>query len=183
MKSTAFYERRKQNESISFCDRRNGHRRKDERTVTSNKRRLAIQLRHYERLNFHIPIRLKLREKEISGHTSNISKDGLMVVCEKAVKIGTPLTLQFSFGESFCYMNIAGQVIFCSTKENGVQGRYAIGIRFSAIRDWEQKVLASAVQELNSKPELLEYSLLSVSLHEDDLALEAAKFHIEQPQV
>jgi len=180
MGASIFHERRKKNTSIAGLDRRNGDRRNKEMVVASNKRRLATHARSHERLNFHIPIRLKLRDKEVQGHTGNISQDGLLLACSMVVKVGTPLTLQFSFGKDFCYMNISGQVVFSTPMGNGSQGRQAVGIKFSGIRDWEQKVLISAVQELNQNSAIRENSLLSVGVCEDDLAIEAARFHIEK---
>lgn len=180
MGSVTFHERRKQTSLTVEHDRRNGDRRRNQTTVLSNRRRLVANVRRHERLNFLIPICLKLGDKEVQGHTGNISQDGLLLVCNTIVEVGTPLTLQFSFGKDFCYMNISGQVVFSAPMSNGSQGQQAVGIKFSGIRDWEQKVLISAVQELNQNFAIRENSLLSVGVREDDLAIEAARFHIEK---
>ncbi len=180
MGSVTFHERRKQTSSTTEHNRRNGDRRRNQTTVPSNKRRLAVHARSHERLNFDIPICLKLRDKEVQGHTGNISQDGLLLICHEGVEVGTPLTLQFSFGKDFCYMNISGQVVFSASMGNNSQGQQAVGIKFSGIRDWEQKVLISAVLELNQNSAIRENSLLSIGVREDDLAIEAARFHIEK---
>src|SRR3990172_10542880 len=175
MGATAFYERRKQTSSTTERDRRNGYRRRKQTAVPSNKRRIAAHARSHERLKFHIPIRLKLRDKEVQGHTGNISQDGLHFVCDAVVEVGTPLTLQFSFGENFCYMNISGQVVYCFPVKGKKTGHYEIGVKLSALRDQEKIILTSVVQELRQNPIMCQQSILSVSVSADTLAQEAGR--------
>ncbi|HLC44878.1 MAG TPA: 3-oxoacyl-[acyl-carrier-protein] synthase III C-terminal domain-containing protein [Patescibacteria group bacterium] len=182
MTLTAFYERRKENGPIAFDDRRLNQRRNQVQLVSEERRRLASQVRRYEREAFKIPVCLKVRDKEISGFTHNICPNGLLVFTDSVLRAGTPMTLQFSFGDNVCYLNIVGQVVFCLSPESegGSLGQ-AIGIQFSAIREFERKILASAVEDLRQNPATQEKSLLNIFVAVDHLAHEAAGFSIQAP--
>lgn len=185
-----FYERRQREVSISYPDRRKKERRKghqsdlvdNQKVQSSNcieaihpeKRRLASQIRRYEREIFKIPVHLKIEKKEISGYTHDISPEGLLIYSDAILTLGTPLSLQFSFGENLCYLNISGQVVFCRKAENNDSSVYTMGIRFSAIREFERKILISAVQELRESTQRYEKSILTIDLSLDNLAQEVA---------
>lgn len=127
MASTVFYQRRKQSIAIDINDRRIVQRRDQEKAVSQERRRLASQVRRYGRESFKIPVCLETQDKEVSGYTQDISPEGLLVFTDAVLNTGTPLTLQFSFGENVCYLNISGQVVFCRLAENGEIPRQAIG--------------------------------------------------------
>lgn len=179
MISTTFYERRKQDKSVDFNDRRIAQRRNQEAAILQDHRRLASQVRRYERETFKIPVRLKIQEKEISGYTHDICQEGLLVFADTALNPGTPMTLKFSFGANVCHLNISGQVVFCRLSENGSPDQYAIGIKFSGIRNFEKSILTSAVEELKHNPAHQENSLLNTVVSPDSLAQQATGFFTE----
>lgn len=166
MKSSgvAFFERRKAETPIGIINRRISERRSHEKPISSEHRRLASQVRRYEREPFKIPVRLEAAGKEISGYTHDISPEGLLVYSDIVLSTGAPMTLQFSFGENFCYLNVSGQVVFRRLVEKEGALTLATGIRFSGVRDFEQKMLTSVVQALKQNNKREEKSSLSVLL-------------------
>src|SRR2546427_7648419 len=113
------------------------------------------------------------------GSTQATSAEGLLVFDEPALNPGIPMSREFGFGENACSLNISGQVMFCrSVEKNEATSKKAIGIKFSAIREFEQKILTSAVQELKLSPETHQKSLLDILVSTDTMAQEAAGFSI-----
>src|SRR5437867_5574300 len=131
-------------------------------------------VRKHDRELLRIPIRLQLQDKTVSGFSQDFSPAGLRIVLQKSLKEGTPLALQCSFGD-VCYLNISGQVVYCQSTGNGKQ---AIGIKFSALRQWEEKILRSAIQEVTQSAASQENSIVALSVAKDALALEAADFYV-----
>jgi len=117
-----------------------------------------------------IPVRLQVEDKALSGYTQKLGPEGFQVLIEAALPAGTPLTLQCAFGE-VCYLNLSGQVVFC--RQITPSPQHTIGIKFSGLRDFEKKVLVSAVQELKQNTIQQEKSLLTLHVSEDSLALES----------
>ncbi len=182
MISTAFYERRKETRPVDLNDRRLAQRRKHEAPISQEHRRLASQMRRYEREAFKIPVRLKIQEKEISGFTHDICPEGLLVFTDTAMSPGTPMALKFSFGNHVCHLNVSGQVAFCRSTGNNGSNRHAIGIKFAGVRDFEKRILISAIQELKQSPATQEKSLLNILVSTDTLAQTAADFSIRTPK-
>lgn len=183
MTSTLYYERRKGSEGVDFSDRRIAQRRNVAKAISPEQRRLASQIRRYERETFKIPVRLRLQEKEIFGYTHDISPEGLLVFTNIALNPGIRMALRFSFGENVCHLNISGQVLFSRSVMKEKSQQQAIGIKFSAIRDFEQKILTSAVQELKQNGSSREKSLLTIVVSTDTPAQEAADFSITTHRV
>ena len=123
-----------------------------------------------------IQVRLQLEEKAVSGCTQKFSPQGFRMISETALPAGTPLALQCAFGE-VCYLNLSGQVVFCQTSEEKFPSpqQFSLGIKFSAVREWERKILESAIQELTQTTALQEKSLLNILVSEDSLAVEALR--------
>lgn len=140
----------------------------------------SSQARQYERESFKIPVRLKIEKKEISGYTHDISPGGLLIYSDAILSPGTPMTLQFSFGD-ICYLNISGQIVFCRLAGSNETQIYAVGLKFVAIREWEQKILDSAVKELRQRAiiQTQEKTLLTILVSKDVLALETKDFYIQ----
>ncbi len=120
-----------------------------------------------------VPVRLQTGEKEVCGYTKEITAQGLRMISATALGAGTPLAFQCSFGKA-CYLNLSGQVTFCNLVGNGPSSRFVIGMRFSGLRDLEQTILVSAIDELKRSAATQEESLLTISVAKDTLALEAA---------
>ena len=175
----SFYERRKNFMAINFVDRRRVARRSTALHSTAvERRRLASQVRQHERDHFTIQARLLIDKNEVSGCTCDINPSGLKIIADAALNVGTPLALQFSFGTDFCYMNIAGHVAYCVRVGNGKSGRYTIGIKFSALHEFDKKILNSVVQDLKNEGATHPKSFLAVSVTTDSLAKEAGKLFI-----
>src|SRR3989475_7676623 len=132
--------------------------------------------RKYDRELLRIPVRLQLQGKEFSGFSHDFSPAGLQIIVQTALKTGTPLALQCTFGE-VCYLNLSAQVVFCQPANRASENVFSLGIKFSAIRDWEDKILGSAIQELKQGGGQLEKSLLTVHVTEDTMALDAADWY------
>lgn len=133
------------------------------------------QSRCLERGSLKIPVRLQIEGKEVVGYTQNISPGGLQVISTIALNAGTPLAVQCSFSE-VGYLHVSGQVVYCRAEGDN---NHTIGIKFSALRDWEQKILSSAIQDLKQRPARQHKSLLTMLVSEDTLALEVADFYIQ----
>jgi pyrroloquinoline quinone (PQQ) biosynthesis protein C len=161
-----YYERRQENKTGTTFERRNGDRRKYDLTVVSNRRRLAAQIRHQDRDDLHLAVQLKTKSEHAFGTTRNISVSGLLLVSDLAVGSGSLATIKFSFGDAFCYLSIQGEVVYCRSIEHGIPGGYAVGVKFSPLNDWEQKVLKSAVEEIKHNPEMLDRTHLEVDVYE-----------------
>jgi 3-oxoacyl-[acyl-carrier-protein] synthase II len=119
-----------------------------------------------------IPARLRVGSTETFGFIQDIGLGGLRLLSNVALSVGTPLNLQLSFGESVCFLNIAGQVVSCNTVLREETAKYAIGIKHSAVRDLDQKILAIALQTLKQKMIPQEKSLLEIIVSNDSLAQE-----------
>lgn len=145
------------------------------------RRRLRSQGRRYDREALRIPVHLLIQEKNVSGFTRDIARGGLLVLSDTALRMGTPLALQCSFGE-VCHLNLSGQVVFCHSAGTAASGQYATGIKFSTLRDWEQRIFSSALQELKENASTLEQSVLRLRVSEDHLAVEAARIAGKGPE-
>lgn len=177
--TTMFYERRQTTSPISFMDRRKLQRRSDGKSPSIERRRLFSQIRQFERQAVQIPVHLLMDGREISGHTQNVSLGGLLIKINSPLDTGTPITAQFSFGESFCYLNIVGQVVFCSPRGNNGSSQNVVGIKFSAIRDIDQKILSTAIQALRETPATEGKSSVSIVVAKDNLAPRVMDFPLK----
>jgi hydroxymethylglutaryl-CoA reductase (NADPH) len=121
-----------------------------------------------------VPVRLQIGEMAVPGYTKAITPESLRMISNTALSAGTPLAFQCSFGK-VCYLNLSGQVSFCHPVGNGPSPCFVIGMKFSGLRDWEQKILASAIDELKRSVATQEESLLTISVSKDTLAVEAAE--------
>ncbi len=135
-------------------------------------------VRKYDRELLRIPVRLQLQDKSVSGFSQDFSPAGVRIILQTALEAGTPLALQCTFGE-VCYLNLSAQVVFCQLVNRASENDFSLGIKFSAIRDWEEKILGSAIQELKHGGAQLEKSLLAVHLTEDTMALKASDWYAQ----
>ncbi|MEW6544422.1 MAG: 3-oxoacyl-[acyl-carrier-protein] synthase III C-terminal domain-containing protein [Nitrospirota bacterium] len=125
-----------------------------------------------------IPFRLRFQDTEVSGVSQDISPTGISILSDTALGVGTPLTLQCSFAET-CYLDLSAQVAYCRRMEGDASPLYTIGVRLAALRDWEQKIILSAVESLRENPSGREKSLLTLLVSKDAVALEAAKLYTQ----
>lgn len=173
-----FYERRKNVAPVEFSDRRITERRILEASFSLERRRLSSQVRRLERENIKILVHLQSEGKEILGYTQNIGLGGLLVHSDIRLNSGDPTVLQFSFGENACYVNISGQVVFCHLINNNDKEsvHYAMGIKFTAIRDLEQRILTTTLLTLKQSIITQQKSSLRILASKDILDQEAANF-------
>ncbi len=128
-----------------------------------------------------VPFLLRANAAEYSAITLDLSSTGLRAAVPSPMELGTPISLQCSFGD-VCYLTLSGQVTSCSPAPPTTEPpkSFEIAIKFSAIRDWEQNILNSAILELRENPLLQEQSLLKISLAKDILAIEAASLALRK---
>ena len=138
--------------------------------------------RRSERESLSIPFHLRTYEKEVSGSTQDLSPHGLRIMSDIALQAGTPLALQCNFA-GICYLNLAAQVVFSKPSKLGTSPNYAIGIKFAAMREWEENILASALQALKQDPATHSKSLLTILVSKDAMAQEAANLSSTAPNL
>jgi PilZ domain len=143
-----FFERRIQNHAVDFKERRSADRRREQVPVTQERRRLATQIRKNERPNLHVPVRFTNGSVYLSGHTQDMSPEGMSIDCDVPVNPGSPLNLQFSHGRNVCSLNFSGKVVYCNQREKFNSSKRKIGIKFSGDWEWEKLILTSAIVEL-----------------------------------
>ena len=134
-------------------------------------------IRHADRQVVHIPLLVHTGETNISGRTDNLSSGGLRVIMETGLRPGSPLELRCTFGE-VCHLNLAGMVAYCLPMTDHDCHRFAVGIRFIAVRAWERQILASAIQELHLSEETQQRSFFHLYVAHDTLAGEAASITV-----
>lgn len=139
--------------------------------------------RSHKRGTLKIPVRLRIQGKEASGSTHDLSPTGLGVISDTKLSLATPLAMQFCFGGETCYAQVAGQVVFCRKLGNDTHAKYEIGIKFSAIREWEQRILNSVAQVLKEDSLTRDKSFLTIQVSEDSLAREAANLSAEAVEI
>ena len=122
-----------------------------------------------------IPFNLPVLHKAIVGYTKDITPAGLQLISDSSLQPGTPVNLQFSFGENVCYLNLSGQVALCTQSRENASSSHEIQIKFSAIREWEQKILISAIEALKQSSPMQEKSLVKIQVSRDTVAQEAAQ--------
>lgn len=170
---SVFYERRKEVSPVDLECRETRDRR--DCIVDSpapDRRRLATQIRRHEREEFQIPVTLKMNQREFKAVTHDVSPSGFLLISDSPIAPGTPMSLRFSFGDNVCYLNVSGQVAFSQLCWNGTPDKYANGIKFSAIRNWEQEILNSAVRKLKEDFFSQGESILTIIVAKDILAIE-----------
>jgi hydroxymethylglutaryl-CoA reductase (NADPH) len=144
-------------------------------TYTGHKKNLLPMRAHEE--NLKIQVSIHSNDTEFSGSVLDLNPEGVQVLSEVVLGSGTPLALQFAFGD-VCYLNISAQVVFCLASQT--PGKHAMGIKFSAIREWERTILVSSIQELKESTAIQKKSLLNILVCKDTFALEVADFRIGQ---
>lgn len=175
-KNLIFFDRRQNTLPIDFSDRRKSERRNVEKSPVIERRRFASHVRRYERKNIKIPVNLIVDGKELHGDTENISLGGLLVYisCDDApLTVGAPLITQFSFGEGVCHISISSQTIFCQSIKRDQSTQQAVGIKFTAIRDFDEKILTALIQSLKQNDTKTLKGSLRLLLSKDSLAKEA----------
>lgn len=129
------------------------------------------------RQGLSIPFRLRTYEKEVSGFTQDLSPHCLRIMSDTPLRAGTPVALQCNFA-GICYLDLAGQVVFCKPHRLGTSPENVIEIKTSTMREWEHKILCSALREVTRNAASRENSLLTIWISRDALALEAGDFYV-----
>lgn len=121
----------------------------------------------------NLPILLKTQTREVSGHTFSCSHDRLVISASSPLRIGTPLSLHFTFGNKVCYLALAGQVSESEPISTDSGSSYSIGIRLAGVREFEQTILRSALEEVSRDPSAYAESLVTIEVTNDVVAEEA----------
>lgn len=161
-------------EGIDVVQDRHGHR-------SLSESHAGGECRRHVRKNLRIVVSLQLQEKKNLGHTFNLSAGGLRIISDVAVNPGTSLTLQCAFAD-IAYLRLSGQVVYCVADDKGPSPHYVIGVRLAGVREWEEKILVSAIDHMRKNSETQESCLLSVLVSEDVLALESKEFYVRRRQ-
>jgi pyrroloquinoline quinone (PQQ) biosynthesis protein C len=140
-------------------------------TVRRHTRNTTSDVRTALKIHFELPV----QHKVIAGYTKDITPAGLELISDSSLKPGTPVNLQFTFGENVCYLNLSGQVALCTQHRESASDAYEIQIKFSRIREFEQKILVSAIEALKQSSPMQEKSLVKMQVSHDTLAMEAAQ--------
>jgi acyl-CoA:acyl-CoA alkyltransferase len=140
----------------------------------------GVERRRHVRKNLKLLVSFELQERKLIGHTATLSMGGLCIISDIAISQGTPLTLQCALAD-LCYLNLSGQVVYCDA--GAASPHYVIGAKFSGTREWEEKILLSAIDYLSENPDTQESCLLSVLVSEDVLALESKEFYVRRRQL
>ncbi len=120
-----------------------------------------------------IPLLIKTQGREVSGYTSHYLHDQLEVLATAPLRLGTSLSLQFTFGD-VCHLDLSGIVAYCLPTTCRGKRHFAIGIKFTSLRPWERQILPSAIQEVHRSEETARRSFLHVSVARERLGEEAA---------
>ena len=107
--------------------------------------------------------------------TDAIGVHRLRLLTDQILNSGCPLALQFRMGSGMCYLNVAGQVISCIPADSATAGKYLIEVQLSAVREFEEHMLQSALAEVIRDPSARQDSLLTIHGTRDALAEEATR--------
>ena len=168
---------------LSHTTRKQGSKKSIRKILVSAYTKPARDRRSEERWTLKIPVRFRIEGKEASGSTHDLSPTGLRVISDTKLSLATPIAMQFCFGGETCYAQVAGQVVFCRRLGIHTHAKYEIGIKFSAIREWEQRILNSTAQVLKEDRLTRDKSFLTIQVSEDNLAREAAHLSAESDEV
>jgi pyrroloquinoline quinone (PQQ) biosynthesis protein C len=146
-------------------------------------RQFADNRRLNERVNLRIPVHLSVLGKEAQGFTHDLSSTGLRLISNVELSVGTPMAMQFCFGGETCYAQIVGQVVFSQKLRQEAHVKHEIGIRFSAVHEWEKRILESVVQVLREDSQTRNHSFVAIRISEDTLAREAGNLSLKVPVV
>lgn len=174
-----YYERRNNVTPILFNERRKRERRVLSTVISPERRRLASQIRQFEREKIKVPVSLEANGKLIIGYTENISIGGLTVLTDMEIGVGIPVSITFCFGDSTSFINISGQIIYRRLLgENGTQ--LVIGIKFSAISEFEKKILTTVNQMIKKDFGVSDKFPLKIKISNDLLAQEAETLSLQE---
>jgi ubiquinone/menaquinone biosynthesis C-methylase UbiE/esterase/lipase len=176
--STTFYERRKRDHSIEFGERRVFKRRYQRQNYISERRRLASQVRLYERESLPITVRLQGKGEKVSANAHDISPLGVRILGDVILSPGTSVALKFYFGDNVSYLCFPGQVIYCRSVINDeISDKCSIGIRFALSRPGEEEILISIIQDIRQRALKKQKAFVSVIISEDSFAREGVEIN------
>jgi pyrroloquinoline quinone (PQQ) biosynthesis protein C len=130
-----------------------------------------------------IPVHLRILGKAAEGFTHDLSSAGICLLSNMDLSVGTPMAMQFCFGGETCYAQIVGQVVFSRKLRHEGHVWHGIGIKFSAVHEWEKRILESVVQVLRDDSQTRDHSFVAIRISEDTLAKEAGNLSAKAPLV
>lgn len=163
-----FYERRRVQTLILFQNRRHKERRKIYRDMTAERRRILAYTsskngeelvtalkksndfhnkRVTSRIKVGLPVVMDFQGNLSRGVSVDLSPGGLSINSDIFTVDGSNISIQFCFAQNFAYMNLVGRVISVKEKEESFKKRFRIAIQFLPMKDPEQTILESCLQE------------------------------------
>ena len=180
MTLTAFYERRKQDLSIDFIERRIIKRRYQRQEGVTERRRLSSKVRVYEREFLPIKVRLHGKGEYVTANAHDISPVGVRISGDVVLIPGTSVALKFYFGDNVSYLCFPGQVIYCRpVHHDEISNKHTMGIRFSLSRPGEEEILISIIQDIRQRATKNKEALVRVIVSENYLSQETMDTNVE----
>jgi hypothetical protein len=157
-----FYERRRAEDPIGFSDRRAGRRRNRIKQVSAERRRLHFKFQRAQREPIKIPAVIHMEGEKKPVYTVDISRGGILIVCDQALTPGSTLLFEFSFGEDFCHVRVSGRVVYRRqiAEEPSIN---TIGIKFTEPADLAINFLVKVVTLLKETRYSEEKVLLTIT--------------------
>ena len=182
MAAVAYFERRINPANIDFGDRRIKERRNGRLALLIERRRLASQVRRFRREQLSVPVHLAIEGGDSSGSTRDISPEGVNLLSVKRLEPSTALSLQFLFGGNVAYMNLSAMVVYSEQDDSDGGSLYSTGIKFSGLREWEEKIIWSVIENLEKAADSKSEAFVSLTIKKDLLAREATFLPIRTPE-
>lgn len=130
--------------------------------------------RRFKRVNLKVACILKTTSGEITGYSKDMSAGGFtLIIKNQNLQTGTPLNLQFSFGNT-SYLILSGSITSVLPINAPKSSTQRVGVKFSALRDFDKRILDSALHDLKQKSDDLQSSTLTLSIDRDFVAIQAA---------
>ena len=154
-----------------------------QRSTSSGAGSSTTSTQDYEMLPVAIAVLLRFQkgEEDVPGMTDAIGVHRLRLVTGQVLKSGCPLTLQFRMGTGICYLNVSGRVISCIPADIAGAARHLIEVQLSAVGEFEQHMLRSALAEVIRDPSARRDSLLTIHGTRDAPAEEATPLFESAP--
>jgi len=129
-----------------------------------------------------VVVRVQGSAPEFDGLTISVSPERIRFATNYVMRSGVPLSLQFRVGTGVCYLNVSGEVISCIPAETDHTHKYLVEIQLAAVREFERRMLQSALDEVLQDAMMKKDALLTIHGTHDSLAEEATRL-LEQTTV
>ena len=136
----------------------------------------AEDLRQSPRILAGIPVKLALGQQVFDLCTLNVGIGGMQFETPSELTANTSLSIQWHFNGNIRH-DIAGRVVSCVSFKKGAESLFAVSVTFTALREWEQKLLLSTLQALREDHTSADHFLVTIRNSEDTLAVEVLEWY------